>query len=351
MFTVRITPYRPGLATIMHRQTPGHQLVSRDGRYKFLMGGDEIEEADFWVVQGKGTHTDQTCRVAPQNTLLLTTEPKTILVYPQAYLDQFGLVCSCQEETRHRNLHLGPAILPWFVGYKDMPDGTIQAWLDYDVANRQPMPPEPKTKLLSVITSDKAMTQGHIDRIRLVKRLKQHYGDQLDVFGRGIHDFNDKWETLAPYKYHLVIENGQHSYYWTEKLSDCYLTGTFPFYMGCTNIDQFFAKEAYIPLSMEMPVEQIIATIDRAIREDTYEKALPALADARRLVLDKYNMFDYIAALCDTLDPNAPKEQVTLKACHSASDWHNLWQYTFGRTYYKMKFKALETLSPIRVTL
>ena len=140
------------------------------------------------------------------------------------------------------------------------------------------------------------MTQGHIDRIRLVKRLKQHYGDQLDVFGRAIHDFNDKWETLAPYKYHLVIENGQHSYYWTEKLSDCYLTGTFPFYMGCTNIDQFFAKEAYIPLSMEMPVEQIIATIDRAIQEDTYEKALPALADARRLVLDKYNMFDYIAA-------------------------------------------------------
>ena len=351
MYTVRVTPYRPGLAKIMHRQTQGHNLLSRDGRYRFVMGGDEITEADFWVVQGKGTHTAQTCRVAPENTILITTEPKTVLVYPQAYLDQFGLVCSCQEETRHRNLRLGPPILPWFVGYKDMPDDTLQAWLDYDTACSQPMPPCPKEKLISVITSNKAMTQGHIDRIRLVKRLKQYYGDQLDVFGRGFRDFNDKWETLAPYKYHIVIENGQHNYYWTEKLSDCYLAGTFPFYIGCKNIEEFFPREALIPLDMTDPFDQITRTIDSAIQADTYGHSMEALTEARRRVLDEYNMFDYIASLCDTLNPAAPKQQVTLQACHSASDWHNLLQYSFGRTYYKMKFKLIEALSPIPVKL
>ncbi|MDO4496488.1 MAG: hypothetical protein Q4B58_01445, partial [Bacteroidales bacterium] len=81
MYTVRLSPYRTELGTIFDRQTAAHSLTTRDGRYRFVLGGDEIEEADFWVVQGKGAHADETCRVAPQNTVLLTTEPRTILVY------------------------------------------------------------------------------------------------------------------------------------------------------------------------------------------------------------------------------------------------------------------------------
>ena len=61
-------PYREGLATIMHRQTPGHRLLSQDGRYEFCLD-DSMDEADFWVVQGKGVREDQTCRVAPENTV------------------------------------------------------------------------------------------------------------------------------------------------------------------------------------------------------------------------------------------------------------------------------------------
>ena len=90
-------PYREGLATIMHRQTPGHNLRSQDGRYEFCLD-DSMEEADFWVVQGKGVRDLQTCRVAPENTILLTTEPRSVLVYPQRYIDQFGLVVSCQQQ-------------------------------------------------------------------------------------------------------------------------------------------------------------------------------------------------------------------------------------------------------------
>ncbi|MDO4496489.1 MAG: glycosyltransferase family 10, partial [Bacteroidales bacterium] len=270
---------------------------------------------------------------------------------PQNYIDQFGLVCSCQEKTRHKNLKLGPAILPWFVGYNDAPGKPLDAWLDYDKAIKMPMPPQPKTKLISVITSNKAMTQGHIDRIRFVKKLKQHYGDQIDVFGRGFRDFDDKWETLAPYKYQIVIENGQHMHYWTEKLSDCYLAGTFPIYVGCKNVEDYFPREAYEPLDMYQDFDKVVAQIDQIIASERFEQALPALEEARQLVLNKYNMFDYIASLCDTLNPNLPKEQVVIKACKSSADWHNLWAYTIGRSYYKLKFKLLEKIKPINVKL
>ena len=52
MFKIKLTPYRPELGTIYHRQTKGHTLQSSDGRYQFYLD-DEIDEADFWVVQGE----------------------------------------------------------------------------------------------------------------------------------------------------------------------------------------------------------------------------------------------------------------------------------------------------------
>lgn len=75
--------------------------------------------------------------------------------------------------------------------------------------------------------------------------------------------------------------------------------------------------------------------------QDQYAKSQSALAESKRLVLEKYNMFEYIAALCDTLNPDAPKESVTLRPCHSTDDWHNCWNYMVGRTYFNLKMKAI----------
>lgn len=106
MYKVKFTPYRESLGTIMSRQTAGHNCISSDGKYRFYIG-EEIESPDFWVIQGKGIRHPQTCHVAPENTILLTTEPRSILVYPQSYIKQFGVVCSCQEKTKHPDLRLG----------------------------------------------------------------------------------------------------------------------------------------------------------------------------------------------------------------------------------------------------
>ena len=84
-----------------------------------------------------------------------------------------------------------------------------------------------------------------------------------------------------------------------------------------------------------------MAAIDRVIANDTYTKAREALAESKRLVLDKYNMFEYIASLCDTLNPDAPRENVTLKPCHSMHEIHNFWNYLVVRAYYKLKMRLL----------
>lgn len=336
MYKIRFTPYRKGLGTIMSRQTKGHSLCSLDGRYQFILD-NSCENPDFWVVQGKGVREPQTCQVAPENTIMLTTEPRSVLVYPDDYLRQFGMVCTCQEQTRHPNVHFGPAILPWFVGYTEEPDGTCHYTLEYDTLI-QPSDISEKTKLLSVITSNKAFTRGHLDRIRFVEKLKEHYGDQLDVFGRGFRDFDDKWDVLRPYKYHIVIENGAQPYYWTEKISDCYLAETFPFYYGCTNLSDYFPETSFLRIDIRKP-EEAINIIDSAIANRQFERTTEVLAQCKMKVLNEYNMFEYVARLCDTLNPEAPKQEVTILPCRSGLALENFVNYTFKRNYYELRTK------------
>lgn len=339
MYKVRFMPYREGLATIMHRQTTGHSLRSLDGRYEFCLD-DSMTEADFWVVQGKGVREVQTCRVAPENTILLTTEPRSVLVYPQRYIRQFGRVVSCQQKMQHPNVSYGPAILPWFVGYKPAPPSMGIPYTfsqDYDSLS-QPSNPDDKTKLLSVITSNKAFTRGHLDRIKFVEKLKAHFGDQIDIFGRGFRPFEDKWDVLRPYKYHIAIENSSEPYYWTEKISDCYLTGTFPIYHGCTNLADYFSRSSFEPIDIRQP-ESAIKTIKDVISGGRYEQSLSVLEEMKLRVLNEYNMFEYVARLCDRMNPEATKRQVSICPCHSGLDWHNFVHYTFSHNYYKLLTK------------
>lgn len=333
MYKIKFTPYRAKMGKIYHRQTTGYNLLSQDGRYKFYIDED-IEDPDFWVVQSKGLRKPETCRVARENTIFLSTEPRSVLVYPKKYISQFGTVFTCQEDTRHPNVQLGPAILPWHVGFTEDKEGNCAFSKDYD-GMKSAAAPE-KTKLLSIITSNKAFTSGHLKRLAFVEKLKEHYGDKLDVYGRGIKDFDDKWDILAPYKYHIAIENSSQDYYWTEKISDCYLTETFPLYYGCTNLNEYFPEKSFRRIDINN-IEEAIRIIDDAIASDVYGKSRDVLHECKNLVLDDYNMFEYITRICDTLDPDRPKEMVTINPCKSMSDPTNFWNYTIGRNYYKLK--------------
>ena len=338
MYKVKFTPYRKSLGEIMLRQTKDGKGISSDGRYQFYIN-ENIDEPDFWVVQGKGVRKSETCKVAPENTILLTTEPKSVLVYPQRYIKQFGTICSCQEKTKHKNLILGPAILPWFVGFKKSKDNKLSYSLTYDQLLKSETPT--KTKLISVITSNKAFTQGHLDRIEFVEKLKIRYGEKIDVFGRGYRDFDDKWDVLAPYKYHISIENSSQDYYWTEKISDCFLAETFPFYYGCTNLSQYFDEGAYQPINIH-DFESTTAIIDRIIAEDTFEQKRTVLKESKMKVLKEYNMFDYAAMLCDNMNPDLPKKMTTIKPCKSMDSRHNAYNYLIKNSLFKWKQKIKE---------
>jgi hypothetical protein len=326
-----IPPQRFG--SIMLRQTSEAKGLSKCGKYRFYIN-EFVENPDFWVVMDKAIRSKESCSIAPENTVLLITEPKSVINYPRKYRDQFAMVCSCQEKLNHRNVVYTPAILPWFVGWQ-LKNGKPEYTLDYDFLERNPIPQ--KSKLISVITSNKAFTKGHHDRIAFVEKLKKHYGDKLDVFGQGFNDFEDKWNVLAPYKYHISIENSSSKYYWTEKISDCYLTGTFPLYFGCTNLNEYFPENSYKPIDIHR-FDEAVNIIDQTIANNEFEKNQEVLESCKRLVMDDYNMFNLIAKYCDGLNAESPRHIKILKPAISLLDWHNFYLYLIGRNFWNSKF-------------
>lgn len=314
------------------RQTPEGKGVFNNGEYKFYIN-ESIEDPDFLIVRGKALKKVSSFHVAHANTVLLTSEPYSVLSYPLSYCKQFGIVCSCQEEIKLSNVIYTPAMLPWFVGVESRSQGEDYVHLNYeDIQKSQPQ----KTKLISVITSNKAFTQGHLDRLKFVEKLQKHYGDQIDVFGRGYNEFADKWDVLSPYKYHIAIENSSSKHYWTEKLSDCYLSNTYPLYYGCTNIKEYFPENALTVLDIHN-FDQAVKCIDKVIEEDTFNKRQAELLQCKQLVMNGYNMFNYIIDICSKLNAQSPKEIVTIKPAKCFFDSHNFYLYTIGRNFFKLK--------------
>lgn len=315
------------------RQTKGSRGYSSCGKYRFYINED-IPDPDFVVVRGKSSKNTLTFNVAPENVILTTSEPYSVLAYPRDYCKQFGMVCSCQENLKHKNVKFTPAIIFWFAGVVFDGKGRPTPVRSYDDFKNEPWPE--KKKLISVVSSNKAFTKGHVDRIRFVERLKQYYGDKIDVFGRGYNGFEDKYDVVAPYKYHIAIENSKAKYYWTEKLSDTYLCGSYPIYYGCTNVGDYFPGGSYSEIDIH-DFEGAVKIIDRLIAENAYEKSMPLLKQCKELVLEDYNLFNYIASVLDGMNPELPRRKVTIKHANSMHDMHNVYNYLVKRNVFKIR--------------
>jgi hypothetical protein len=112
-----------------------------------------------------------------------------------------------------------------------------------------------KTKLCSMICSPKARTAGHQYRLEVAGLLK----NRLDLFG-GAHGSQrigdgsgpnqDWWRSKLPaikdYMFSIVFENTVHDKYYTEKITDCFATGTIPVYWGTKKVTEDFNQEGII---------------------------------------------------------------------------------------------------------
>lgn len=223
-----------------------------------------------------------------ENTLLITTEPVTVKTYNATFLGQFGHVLTSQEQAvvRHPNARFSQPGLRWFYGIGR--DG----YRTYD--QMKATKPPHKTHIISTVCSSKQQRHTlHNLRYHFTKQLRDAL-PELDHFGRGVQSIDDKAQALDPYKYHLTIENHVCEHHWTEKLSDPFLGYCLPIYCGCPNAHDYFPKESYISIDL-FDIKKSYDIIRNALDNNEYNKRLPAIIEARRLVLDEYNIFALVS--------------------------------------------------------
>ena len=271
------------------RQFPGSTPLWED--CEFLL--DRSATRFDWLVVYNDLPADRTaeCLACPrERTLLVTTEPSSIKAYGRAFTAQFGHVLTSQAEWAlpHRGRIFSQPALQWYYGIGP------ERLLGYDEMAAHP----PLRKAAMIATVCSAKRQGHTlhrKRFEFTRRL-QELLPELEVFGHGVRPIGDKAESLDSYRYHVAVENFIGPHHWTEKLSDAFLGATLPFYCGCPNAGDYFPEESFIPIDIRDPAgaAQIIR---KAMRDGAYEKRLPHILEARRRVLEEYNIFAVLARL------------------------------------------------------
>ena len=121
---------------------------------------------------------------------------------------------------------------------------------------------------------------------------------ELEVYGHGVRSMDDKSEALNDFCYHIAIENHLATHHWTEKLSDAFLGLCLPFYSGCPNVADYFPEESVIAIDLQQP-GAMAERMQQAIRDQEYQKRLPAIREARRLVLEEYGFFAVVSRMIE----------------------------------------------------
>ena len=325
------------------RQTPGQKGIWDNCQFYV---NQEIPECDFWVVCENLDKKETVCCLKA-NTILVTTEPPSIKTYDKRFTDQFGTVITCHKDMVHPNKILRQQGMPWYVGvYYDVNERNFTKFSkDYDELKSISIKDMPKPKTLSIITSHKRGTPGHLKRMQFVEYLQKNFKGNFDVFGSGLNHIADKWDGLAPYKYCLSIENSSTPHYFTEKLSDAFLAGCYPFYFGCPNILEYFPEGSLTVIDVNKP-EESLKIIEETIKNNAFEKSLSKREEAKSLVIDKYNQFPMLADVCTKMQAKntSALSEISLRPEKRGNVVENILKNIIGKRNYYIISKNILSL-------
>jgi hypothetical protein len=141
----------------------------------------------------------------------------------------------------------------------------------------------PKTKLISMISSNKESSVGHRNRLSMI----QKYMDSVDFYGRGFNTFEKKEDALKDYMFSIAIENLKYDNYFTEKLTDCFACGTVPIYYGSDwVIDNMFDARGVIKLTDDFDVN--------SLSEELYYEMMPYIKNNFEIACSLQTSEDYV---------------------------------------------------------
>jgi len=140
----------------------------------------------------------------------------------------------------------------------------------------------PKSKLVSMIASNKTMCKEHIYRQEVIRK----YSSKCNHFGWGYNQLKNKVDGLKDYCFSFALENATYSNMFTEKITDCFVTGTIPIYYGIKNIGDFFNTDGIIILDDNFNIEDLSF--------DLYQSKMKSVVENFEIAKNILSAEDYI---------------------------------------------------------
>ena len=109
-----------------------------------------------------------------------------------------------------------------------------------------------KSKHISMIASNKRMCYGHHYRHEVLQKYPM-----VDHFGWGYGRLDRKENALNEYMFSIAMENDNYDDIFTEKITDCFVTGTVPIFWGTPTIGERFDSDGIITLDDDFDINKL----------------------------------------------------------------------------------------------
>jgi len=125
-----------------------------------------------------------------------------------------------------------------------------------------------KSKRVSMIASNKIITEGHALRHEIAKKLSEKHG--IDLWGSGYNPFpvHGAVNALKDYMFSIVIENVKMDT-WFAKIADSMITGTVPIFWGSQKVNEHFNERGIIHFNS---LEELDSILENLTEDDYYSR-------------------------------------------------------------------------------
>ncbi len=161
-----------------------------------------------------------------------------------------------------------------------------------------------KKGFISHVFSDKTMAEGH--KLRHLIHTKYKDSGIMDFFGSGTGNPNGDLRNygLVNYKYSICCENTLQYGYNSEKLNDCFLTGTIPIYWGNHIFNNPYDRDGmffFSPLYTEVvdfdfneSLQSLEDVLKYILENDPYDQLMESIKHNFYLTLENFQTEDNI---------------------------------------------------------
>lgn len=258
---------------ILSKMTPG-----RSGRWKDMVAVPNEKDADYYVVID-----DTSKKLNPKKTIYISAHP---------YMDGYNGYSDLSKKDCLMTIDL-----------KNEP-GFGEWWIKYDYDYLAQLKPMQKTNDVCYIVTNASGGWGRDRRKDFARCLESKY-PEVNIYGRIIKEgvgkgelgqntpegyWFGKEEVLANHRYSIEVDVGLTKHYFSERVFDSLLMWCMPLYWGSTNIEQYLPEKCFRYINIFGEGEDIM----RIVNTDFREQNLSAIAKARDLLLNKYQIWPRI---------------------------------------------------------